>query len=262
MFEGSEGHSWAAFLGVLGDGEARLVRPLGRGVGDWGLRGEASTCLSRLRKKPPGGALGGPVAPCPSRALVLVTRAADSALATCRPVGATVAGCGRSRPGGRPPAVPSVLPPAPPPRGERMLTVCSGLPFPHPRTRGGRRPRERARKLCEPAGSPTWQAWGRPGPALRLRSDGWRLSASGGQCVCVDAASLCWECWTLRAHVWPRISEEALAFSPAAPLGWSQDAGSRASRGPSLSSGCWGLPWVPGPASGSWVVGVSGSGLP
>ena len=161
MFEGSEGHSWAAFLGVLGDGEARSVRPLGRGVGDWGLRGEASTRLSRLREELPGGALGGPVAPCPSRTLVLATRAADSALATCRPVGATVAGCGRRRPGGRPPAVPTVLPPAPLPRGERLLTVCSGLPSPHARTRGAEGPEK------EPGSFVSQQAprCGRPGDA-------------------------------------------------------------------------------------------------
>lgn len=57
--EGSEGHSWAAFLGVLGDGVACLVRPPGQGVGVWGLRGEASMCLSLLREEPPRGALGG-----------------------------------------------------------------------------------------------------------------------------------------------------------------------------------------------------------
>lgn len=131
MSEGSEGHSWAALLGVFGDGEARLVRLLGRGVGGWGLRGEASTHLSQLRKKLSGEALGGPVTPCPSCTLMLVTRAADSALATCRPVGATVQGVEGAAQAEGPQLFPPCFPQAPP-GGERLLTVCSGLPFPHP----------------------------------------------------------------------------------------------------------------------------------
>ena len=168
-----------------------------------------------------------------------------------------MAGYGRNCPGGRPPATPTVLPPAPL-RGERLLTTRSGLPFPHSWAWGAEVPRR------EPGSFVSWRAprrgvvRGRQGPALWLCSDGWRLAATGGQCVRVDAASLCCALRTLDSEG-PRVASdlrEAPALSPAAPLGWSQDAGSQSSRGPLA------IIWLLGPALGPrdswWKLGDGG----
>lgn len=116
----------------------------------------------------------------------------------------------------------------------------------------------------EPGSFVSWRAprrgvvRGCQGPALWLCSDGGRLAATGGQCVRVDAASLCCALRTLDSEG-PRVASdlrEAPALSPAAPLGWSQDAGSQASRGPLA------VIWLLGPALGPgdswWKLGDGG----
>ena len=75
--------------------------------------------------------------------------------------------CGRyggTCPGRRPPAIPTVLPPASSPRLARKAAHhLLRPPLPSSPGPGGGSARERARELCEPAGSPTWHGPGTPG---------------------------------------------------------------------------------------------------
>lgn len=175
-----------------------------------------------------------------------------------------MAGYGRNCPGGRPPATPTVLPPAPSP-GRKAAHHPLRPPLPSFLGPGGGSTQERARELCELAGSPTWRGPGTPGASF-MALLGWGETGSYRRAVCPCGccfSELCAEnAGLLRAHVWPRISERPLR-SPLQPLwGGLRMLGLRHHVVPSLSSGCWALPWVPGTAGRSWVMGVSGSELP
>lgn len=77
----------------------------------------------------------------------------------------------------------------------------------------------------------------------------------------MDTASLCSVLRMLDSEGPPVASDlrEAPAFSPAAPLGWSQDAGSQASWGPLA------VIWLLGPAldpgASRWKLGGGGFGV-
>lgn len=80
----------------------------------------------------------------------------------------------------------------------------------------------------------------------------------------MDAASLCCALRML-ASEGPHVASglrEAPASPPQPLWGGLRMLGLGHPMVPALSSGCWGLPWVPGTAGGSWVTGVSGSELP
>lgn len=172
--------------------------------------------------------------------------------------------CGRvwkEAPRWKAPSCSHCAPPSTPALGRKAAHCLLRPPLPSCPNPGGRRARERARKLCEPAGSPMWQAWGRPGPALWLRSDGWRLSASGGQCVRVDAASLCSVLRMLDSEG-PCVASDLRGGPCVLP------------RSPSgMVSGCWvsgitralSVIWLLGPALGpgasQWKLGGGGLGV-